>query len=221
MPSPSPTEKPLLIVECDTAKLRAQGLSCADRVAAAARLLGTVPCVIKSTSTADLLESLRTATTDNVFGAVVLIGHGTEEGIVLAADRALVRWRELTGWLEAVSPERLAIICCKAGRTLAAHTLFAGLEELEEVYASPLNMNMLQSRAIDFLLPALLDPELDERFIRALQVGKAVFAGGFLFRWTRDAFEEGDEFSDVVATILEDTLVPAAKELLDAWRSDS
>jgi len=94
--------------------------------------------------------------------------------------------------------------------------LFDRLEHLQEVYASPLDMNMLQSAAIDVLLPALLDPELDETFIRAVQFGNALLARGFLFRWTRDGFEEGDGFSDVVATVLETAVVPAARDVLDA-----
>lgn len=215
MPTSSPAEKPLLIIEGDSAKLAAQGLSCADRLARGARLLGAEPVVIKARSTADLLDGLGRATADAVFDAVVLIGHGNEDGIVLAPDRELVSCGELAVWLEEVAPERVAFICCKAGRTVAAHTLFDGLEDLSEVYASPLNMNMLQSTAIDFLLPALLNPELDETFIRAVQFGKALLAKGFLFRWTREGFEEGDDISDMLATAFETALVPVAKDLLD------
>lgn len=211
-----PVERPLLIIEGDTAKLTAQGLSCADRVAAVARLLGHEPVVVKATTVVDLVHQLGQATENAVYDAVVVIGHGNEDGVCLASDLDLVEWGGLVEWLEPVCPQRLAFISCKAGRTLAARALFDGLDDLEEVFASPLNVSLLQSAAIDFLLPALLDPELDEDFIRFVQWGKALLARGFVFRWTREDHEESDDLSDIIATVVEDAFMPTAKEILDS-----
>ena len=205
--------RPLLIIECDTDRLVAERLSCADRVARAARVLGVEPVIVKATTADDLDGQLEAQAAS--FGAVVIIGHGNEDGVSLSSDEELVSWDELVDWLELLYPQRLAFISCKAGRTLAARTLFDGLEHLEEVFASPLNLSLLQSMAIDVLMPALLDPELDEGFIQVVQFLKPVLTGGFLFRWTREGHDESDLVSDLLGTVIEQLVVPGLKDALD------
>lgn len=178
-------------------------------------MFGVEATVVKADTAGDLAALLGEVTRESVFDAVVLIAHGSEDGVALASDRELVDWTELIEWLQPLEPQRLALISCKAGRTLAARVLFSGLESLVEVFASPLNMNLLDSQTIDFLMPALLDPHLDGRYIDAVQALQPFITGGMFFRRTRWGHDESDQLTDLLSTLVEEHVVPGLLDAVD------
>lgn len=201
-------EHPLLILECDASKLEQQGLTCADRVAAFARLLGVEPVVVKARTGGQLGTDLAAACEHRVFDAVVVIAHGNSDGIKLTEDSDLTGWEALASWLERLEPLRIAFIACQSARTVASSTLFDALESLDEVYASPLNMTFMQSRGVDFLLPCLLDGQMSDDWLRLVQAGQVLLGRGLLFRYTREEYEKGDDQSDLATTLFEEHLLP-------------
>lgn len=201
-------EHPLLILECDASKLELQGLTCADRVATVARLFGVDAVVVRARTSSQLGADLAAACEHRVFDAVVVIAHGNSGGIKLTEDSDLTDWEALAGWLERLEPRRLAFIACQSARTIASSTLFDSLESLDEVYASPLNMSLTQSHVVDFLLPCLLDGQMSDDWLRWVQAGQLFLGRGLLFRYKREDYENGDEQSDLAATLFEEHMLP-------------
>lgn len=201
-------EHPLLILECDASKLEHQGLTCADRVAAFARLLGVEPVVVKARTMGQVGTDLAAACENRVFDAVVVIAHGNSDGVKLTEDSDLTDWAALASWLGPLEPLRVAFIACQSARTVASSTLFDALESLDEVYASPLNMSFMQSHGVDFLLPCLLDGRMSDDWLRMVQAGQILLGRGLLFRYTRAEYENGDDQTDLAATMFEEHVLP-------------
>lgn len=213
-PSDEIDHRPLLIIEGDPATLHKDGLLCADRLATAARMFGVEPVVVLGTSTAALTRQLADASVGAVYDTVIIVAHGNSQGVALVPGE-LVPWTVLASdWLRPLEPEIVAFISCKAARMYGVSAMFDAIDCLEEVFASPLNMSLLQSRAIDFLVPRFLDPGIAEGWVHAVQIGQLLLGRGLLFRYTRTGWVEGDEVSDILQTLAEELVVPPIADAL-------
>lgn len=204
---------PLLIIEGDADKLAADGLSQAEIFAEVARqYLGVEAHVIKATDSGTLCAGLA-ATQHLMFDNIVFIGHGNAEGFkLLPGDAGFVRWPVLPKYIEALRPHRLLFIACKSGRTPTARDLFDGLPTLQDIFASPINMNRSQAGGVTLvaLVSVVSGRQIDSTVLLGLRAAHALVTRGLLFHYTRDEHEASDVGADLLMTAVE-------KALPDIW----
>lgn len=199
----------LAIIECDSNRLHREGLALAPLLASWATLSGISHAVLTTNSLSELRASVRAAGT---FDAAVIIAHGNDDGIAVGRDR-LLDAPALARLLGPTGVERLAFVSCQFGRLSNATKLFDGIDSLDEVFASPVNVTKRQALIVAALLAALVDREIATDTVGVIRGIGALVTGGVLLRWERDSIEDTDE------AILKDVVVSElAKPALDAIR---
>jgi hypothetical protein len=201
---------PVLLIECDTRKLQAQGITFARELGAitAAVVRGARPVLVRSSSQEALLRRLRNATTlRDTYDVIVLVGHSNIAGIQLFGG-PLVSWAALADWLRPFAPRQIVLVACEAGRWLPCRALFAGIPTLVEIFGSPVATSPDEAIAVKLLVPFLaVGGKLEGDAIqRLLQVGNFLLTGGVIFRQTRDQFERTDQSEGLLWTGLEELL---------------
>lgn len=189
--SRTPVGKSVLILECDTLKLTAQGLSLADSIEATTTALspGTHVAVVKSVSEQQLLSQLGLVAQDNSrFQIIVVVGHSSESGLRLASDRFAL-WGAFANWVRPFTPNQMILIACKGGQPAPASLLFAGLPTLKDLFAPPFATTKQQVQVIKALIPYLLTARsVDSDLIRLGQFANLVLTRGAIWRWSRNDF---------------------------------
>ena len=200
----------MLIIECDTAKLEAQGIVFAHELAGVTRILapGAASVLVQATTQAALLEQLAAAKAKHAtFDVVVLVGHSNIAGLRLFHG-PLVTWPAVANWLKTFEPRQVVLVACEAGRWLPSRTLFSGIPTLDEIYGSPVVTTAAQAAAVKFLVPFLamggaLDGDAAQHL---LQLGNFLLTGGVIFRQTREEFARTDVVEGLLWTGLEEVL---------------
>jgi len=181
----------VLVLECDSAKLAAQSLSMADEIEASVRLFshGVAIEVVKSATEQFLTQQFaQLAQLNWKFRIVVVVGHSSERGLQLTSDR-YVSWQAFAKWVEPFKPRQIVLIACKAGQIPPAVSLFEGVPTLKDVYGSPFVATKEQVRAVEILVPYLLNARApDGDLIRMGQVLNFLLTRGTVLRWRRTDF---------------------------------
>ncbi len=182
--------KSLLIVRCDTGRLRAQGLALDAetlRTSVVSALgVGARIKMIDGTDRGSLLARLgELAVRRCVFDLVVVVGHADSSGIQLASD-LFVFWKQFPEYLKRFRPRRLMLVACQAGCDPATKLMFAALPRLQRIYASTLNVSLGLAKFMLLVLPYVLAARSPSR--EHVVIGKTMafaFTGGSLREWRR------------------------------------
>lgn len=180
----------LLLIECDASTLRRQGhLRLGDEIASMARHLS--PSVdlrfrrvqLRSRSDLDLARALASFTQ---YPAIVLIAHGSPEGIV-ATDTESMTWSDVATAIAPLAPKSLVAISCFGGLSGPTEALFRGIPSLHEIVGSPAPVTLAQARiAVISALAAARGLELPSEFSALIFLMNALLTDGVLFRRTRE-----------------------------------
>jgi len=186
----------LLIIECDSRKLAADGLNLGR---AFGRLVKTVfpekrISIVQTFSEQKLTENL--ADVFREYGrvrSILMVGHSNEAGLVLTAD-GLRSWSVVGNWLQIFEPEFCFLAACRAGKSEAVRDLFKPIKTLRQIYACPAALYKNQTPPLAVLIGMLLkDGKIDEEVSGALRLVNYVLTGGQLYRWRRAETGPGEE----------------------------
>lgn len=120
------------------------------------------------------------------FDVLVSIGHSNEQGIKAASDW-FATWEEYAGTVKPLSPRRLMLIACRAGRWPAARILFRKLAKLRRIFASPVNVSFDVAKLMLATAPYLLEVKAPSAgAVAAAQAFFLTTTGGQLRQWQRD-----------------------------------
>jgi hypothetical protein len=197
---PPPKRTPaLLVVECDTDKLAADGISIArDLKKTVEALCLDIPVRFVEARTQDVLLRDLAALAVQSFKPthVVFVGHMSKLGIRMARDLR-VDWPNVPAWLEPFQPERVVVVGCEGGgRWLPSKSLFDGLPTLKEIYGSPVPHTEAQAKVVLGLVPYLLTAKrVKEDYIRFGQYLNFLLTGGILFWQRRRDFHGADPWA--------------------------
>lgn len=204
-----PRTPSVLIVQCDTNKLRASGLAGAGSLATATASLldGVAPVdLVEATTSADL-EAQLGARRKRLYTTVVVIGHSNEDVIRVGSDKTLY-WPELPALLKGFKPRSIVIVGCKAGSNVNASQFFAQIPSVKDVYASPVNARAVMLRALAPLLPVLATAtKKDDEAIALMRFGTFLATDEALFRYERKDWERWGE-EHVAGVEMMDALTP-------------
>lgn len=177
----------VLIVQCDTGKLRRDRLAMADSLAATAAMIlrGTVPVeLVEGTSAADLQTKL-SALKGKLFTTIVVIGHTNEDIIRIGSDKTL-DWPDFPALVKRFRPQSVVIVGCKAGSFATASQFFARIPSVKHVYASPVNAKRVMVEALHVVLPLLATAGPgDFEVVRLALLAKFVVTNEVMVPYTR------------------------------------
>jgi len=186
----------LLIIECDSRKLAADGLNLGS---AFGRLVKTVfpekrIAIVQTFSERRLIEDLADVFREHGrVRSILAVGHSNEAGLVLTAD-GLRSWNVVGNWLQKFEPEFCFLAACRAGKSEAVRDLFKPIKTLRQIYASPAALYKNQTPPLAVLIGMLLkDGKIDEEISGALRLVNYVLTGGQLYRWRRAETGPGEE----------------------------
>jgi hypothetical protein len=143
----------LLIIECDSDKLRSQQLTIApliNKIFSDFELKKHkfIPINTKD----DWLQCLANLCEEKYkYDCVVLIGH-SNKSIINVAQNFPIKWDKLPEYLRTVNPKCLMLAACEAGQFLPSKALFDGLPTLKELYGSPVSASDKQFSILIFIL---------------------------------------------------------------------
>ena len=200
----------LLILECDSRKLAADGLNLGSAFGELAKMLFPQKriAVIQTSTEQKLAEDLANVFSEfGRFRSILVVGHSNEAGLVLTQD-GLRRWDVVGNWLRAFEPEFCFLAACRAGRSEAVRDLFKPITTLRQIYASPAALYKNQLPPLAILIGMLLkDGSIDEDQSGALRIVNYLLSGGQLYRWKRRETGAGEEMKarllDSVASVLD------------------
>ena len=208
-PRPRPRAH-LLIIECDSKKLAANGLNLGSAFGQLAKTIfpGKNIAIVQTSTEEKLRQDL--AETFQKFGrfrSILIVGHSNEAGLALTAD-GLRSWDVVGNWLQAFDPEFCFLAACRAGISKAVRKLFNPIASLRQIYASPSALYKNQVSPLALLIGMLLkDGRIDEDQSGALRLANYVLTGGQLYRWRRAEAGPGEEVKsrllDSIATLLD------------------
>jgi hypothetical protein len=225
-----PRRKDLLIIECNSTKLAADGM---DLGTAFARLTNNdfakalrphKRIVLVRTSTEDKLMRDLAETFDEHgrFRSILIVGHSNQAGLELTDAPVLCGWRGVGDWLQPFEPEYVFLAACEAGKSAVVRELFVPMKKtLRHVYASPTTLHITQTPPLALLiLMVLYNGKIDETHSGALRLGNYILTGGQLFRWKREETGPGEEITaascDAIASFLDRGVWDLAELLLPA-----
>jgi hypothetical protein len=213
-----PPDFDLLIIEADSARLASEGISIAATVRALARAAGQSVAVVRGGTRHELLRDL-----GELGGAtarfLVLVGHSHEEGIGLSSDDTeATPWESVAKWLAPFQPETIYVVGCRAGSTRLADAMFPEIDELVDIYASP--VKTAPTRAVPVLaavVAAHLEerPEHDHGITFLGNVASFFGLGEMVRRFTFETWAEDDSPPDIV-----DAVEQGVSEFLEGLRDD-
>lgn len=212
----------LLVLQLDSNKLHADGLSLLDHAeltAAIGELTSDATGeILATTDTQDLLARLAgLAAQKRHFDVVVCIGHSNATGIQVASD-LFASWEAFTGYLKPFKPRRLMLIACSAGRSPAANVLFRKLPTLRRIYASPVNASKQLANLMLWCVPYLLKVKApSESSVRYGQLAAMCLAGGQIREWCRTKDKDNPE--GVLLDLAAQAVDPLVRKLGAAMRS--
>jgi hypothetical protein len=209
-----PTRAHLLIIECDSQALAADGLNLGTaferlvNIDVTKGLLRNKRIVLVKTSTEDKLKQDLADTLEKFgrFRSILVVGHSNAVHLQLTSkDR--YRWRAVGNWLQKFEPEFLFLAACEAGRSEAVRDVFKPIKTLRQIYASPAPLHKNQASPLAVLIGMLLiQGGIDEDQSGGLRLANYVLTGGQLFRWRREETGPGEEVKarvfDRVASLL-------------------
>jgi hypothetical protein len=208
-------------MECDSDKLKSEGLSCADEVDDHAQLLSIRPIVLKNNTLSEFCAGLATLHGLRV-DVLVLVAHSNADGVRLAADKTgFVSWELLPEYIRGLNPKVLLLVCCQAGRTTTVRRLFDKIPSLNHIIASPVNVKRSQvwALSVQASLAATDQKSLDltiSAFVRGLNL---VICRGLNFHFTREQHNTADPQKDGLMSIVEEQLhdiLPEFWQMLDS-----
>ena len=186
----------LLIIECDSRRLAADGLNLGS---AFGRLVKTVfpekgIAIVQTLSEQKLKEDLANVFREHGrFRSILMVGHSNEAGLVLTTE-GLRSWSVVGNWLQKFEPEFCFLAACRAGKSEAVRDLFKRIKTLRQIYASPAALYKNQTPPLAALIGMLLkDGKIDEEMSGALRLVNYVLTGGQLYRWRRAETGPGEE----------------------------
>lgn len=200
----------LLIIECDSQRLAADGLNLGSPYW---QLVSTLfpqkrIAIVRTSSEKKLNEDLGEAFEKyGCIRSILILGHSNEAGLVLTAD-GLRSWPVVGNWLQRFEPEFCFLAACKAGKSEAVRGLFGPIETLRQIYASPAVLYKNQLSPLAVLIYMLLkDGRIDEDQSGALRLTNYVLTGGQLYRWKRAETGPAEEMKarllDTVSSFLD------------------
>jgi len=200
----------LLILECDSTKLAADGLNLGHAFGELVKKLFPQKriAVIRTSTEQQLMEDMAAALKEfGRFRSVLIVGHSNEAGLVLTAD-GLRTWEAVGNWLQPFAPEFCFLAACRSGRSEAVRNLFKPVPALRQIYASPAALYKNQLPPLALLIGMLLkDGRIDEDHSGALRLANYFLSGGQLFRWKRKELGPGEEIKarllDTAAALLD------------------
>lgn len=152
-----PTPHTMLVLECDSSRLRADCLSIGESLAEAGTAFSNkfqlnVKIDLIETSCYSGLTKQFLNCKENLkeVDLLVAIAHSNERTIRFVSDDYPYgsEWGLFANWVQQLKPKRLFLLACKAGNSLPVRTLFQTIPELEEVYASPEIISINKSIAV-------------------------------------------------------------------------
>jgi hypothetical protein len=200
----------LLIIECDSQKLAADGLNLGSPFWQLVKTLfpDKKIAIVRTSSEQKLNEGL--GAVFEKYGrirSILILGHSNETGLALTAE-GMRSWEVVGNWFQRFGPELCFLAACKAGKSAAVRGLFKPVPTLRQVYASPavLHKNQLHPLAV-LILMLLKYGRIDEDLSGALRLVNYVLTGGQLFRWKRAEVGPGDEVKarmlDTISSVLD------------------
>ena len=212
--------KNLLILECDSLSLEVQKLTFGLELyehwkssfpAANIRLVRVETKSMLLDSFSKLAEELLT------FDTVVIVGHSntSASGLHLYSRLISEPWQALANWLSPFQPKKLFLIVCGAGKWSPSETLFAGIDTLQEIHASPFNINIEMASVLKLIVPIVRNTgNKHQGLLAALRVANFVKTKGVLICHTRKDFDSQPAIKRRIMPPLEE----AAKVLWDKYR---
>jgi hypothetical protein len=201
--------KSVLIVECDTPRLKTQSLSVGSNIFHILKLLfNRNPIELVETDTeGSLLNSLaRLASDKRKFQNIILIGHSNRQGFQIGSDK-FINWDSVANWFCYFKPIRIFLIACNAGRWLPCASLFAKILGLKEIYGSPIQTNVNQSYLIAFIMVYMLNAKkIDHSLLSKAQIANFALTKGVIIKRSRKEFEKDGISDGVVWTAVENLL---------------
>ena len=191
-----PSRAHLLILECDSTKLAADGLNLGTGFAhLTQKMFSQKRVVLVKTSSEDKLKEDLSAVfkRQGRFRSILVVGHSNAVELQLTSDKRY-SWTAVGNWLQIFEPEFLFLAACKAGGSEAVRDLFYPIKTLRYVYASPVTLYKGQTPPLAVLiLMLLMNGRIDEDQAGGLRLAHYVLTGGELFRWTRGELGPGQE----------------------------
>jgi len=217
-----PPDLDMLIIEADSTKLRREGISIAWSLYNAASLAERSVAVVRGGTQDELARDLGELG-DTTARFVVLIGHSHQDGIGLGSnDIEATPWDVVATWLRPFEPEAVFIVGCRAGSKRLADPLFAQIECLWDVYASPAKtsppramMGVLAVAALHMEGPPDLDATVE---IMGNMVSFAL-AGEFLRRMTWEQWVD-QELPDHLLDAIEEGVGEVLDGARDQWKAN-
>ena len=186
----------LLILECDTITLDSQNLAMGDFVE---RIAGTFfpqnPIeLIKIDKEQDLLDAFAEAIpAKKKYKNIFIIGHSNKNGIKLALNR-FVDWNGLAQWLTPFEPKQITFLACQAANMSSCGKLFEGINSLNEIFGSPINVDTKQAIIALFnSLMGLENGKADSSSLNMAQLTNFVLTKKITFHFTRKTYEKYGE----------------------------
>jgi hypothetical protein len=195
-PVPKRSGNDLLIIECNSTKLAADGMDLGTAFARltkndfARALLPNKRIVLVKTSTEyKLMRDLaETFYEHGRFRSILIVGHSNEAGLELTNAPVLCGWGALGKWLKPFKPEFIFLVACDAGRSAAVRQLFEPLKKsLRDVYASPVKLNPIQAAPLAVIIGELLcTGKIDDGNSLTARLVSYMNTGGPIYRWSYD-----------------------------------
>jgi hypothetical protein len=219
------TPKPLhlLIIECDSAKLAADGLDLGDSAAVGVWFADLVfegrgaPLGVRTLKVYgpdDLLHGLGAVKEESGrVRSVLVIGHSNATGIMLASE-FFKGWDVLGRFLAPLAPTHVALLACSAGGRTAVSELASGLRGVREIVASPAAATKpLVGYLAGWLLSRMRRRRTNQDARLLAQIGLAWLSGNVVFHWTPRELRE-----TTLEALLSDRLLEGAARVVAGRR---
>jgi len=211
--------KTVLILECDSDKLRQQNLDVGAELRDQINLVfprNLVELVSASTE-GDLLESFaELSRTKQSYRTIIIIGHSNRHVLALSADRP-VGWRSVGNWISTFRPHRVILLACEAGRWLPCAAVFDSIPSLDVIFGSPLPASKQQQLVVLARVLHILGARKEDVGLnRLLQWANFALTGGVMFTRTRKEYENGGNEEGEIWT---NALEPFIEEIASRFRT--
>lgn len=206
----------LLILHLDAPRLRRDGLHLGS-LAAYSAVLSAI-ALDSEVDVRDINECRDLDTLGSEFkrqrkqcDVVVVVAHSNQSHIRVAHD-ALMTWAQFARWLAHVSPRRLLLVACQAGRWDAGNALFKANRRLRRIYACPVNATKDFGALLMCAAPYLVAERTPKAaLVRYGQIAAIATTGCQLREWRRTV--DGSDPLGFAHDILADVAHPILKSI--------